>query len=309
METINQTLVSYFIIKGISDVPEFQVPVFLLVLLIYLTVLGGNMTILHLVCQDNQLHTPMYFFLGNLSLIDISYTSITLPKVLFMFISGDNTISFFVCFTQFYVFSSSTSYELLLLTAMGYDRYVAICKPLHYHTIMNRRACVLLTSVCWCLGFLEPMPFVILLAGISCYTSKIINHFFCDLVPLLQISCTDTSLLETLVFTEGMFLTLLTPFILTCISYAFIMVTILKIRSNTGRRKAFYTCASHLTVVVLLYATLICQYMRPATTNSLDSNKLFSLFNAIALPLLNPLIYSLKNKDVKSALKRRLRSI
>ncbi|KAM4641229.1 olfactory receptor 8K1-like [Discoglossus pictus] len=237
MDEMDQTRVTYFIIKGISDIPEFQAPIFLLVLLIYLTTLGGNLTIVLLVCLDSHLHTPMYFFLGNLSLLDMSSATVTLHSTLVAFVTGDNTVSF-----------------------------------LEY----------------------------------SCYVSNIINHFFCDLVPLMKLSCSDTSVLEMLILTEGMLINLLTPSSLTFISYVFIIGTILKIRSSTGRSKAFYTCSSHLTVVLLLYMTLFCQYIRPISTDSLESNKLFSLFNTALVPMLNPLIYSLKNKDVKSALRRQL---
>ncbi|KAM4642058.1 olfactory receptor 5B12-like [Discoglossus pictus] len=308
MEQTNETMVTYFIIKGISDVPHFQAPIFILVLLIYLITLSGNMAIFNLVCLEPQLHTPMYFFLGNLSLLDITYTTVTLHKVLAIFITGDNTISFLACFVQYYMFASLTACELLMLAAMSYDRYVAICNPLHYHMVMNRNICALLAISCWVCGFMEAIPFLVLLLRISCYRSNIINHFYCDIVPFMKLSCSDISALETLVFTEGLFITLFMPFILIFISYVFIIITILKIRSSIGRCKAFYTCSSHLTVVILLYVTLNCQYVRPSSGGSLDSKKLFSLFNTATVPLLNPLIYSLKNKDVKSALRRRLRS-
>ncbi|KAM4642059.1 olfactory receptor 5AR1-like [Discoglossus pictus] len=308
MDQTNHTMVSYFIIKGITDVPKLQAAIFLLVLFIYLMTLGGNITILHLTHQDPRLHTPMYFFLGNLSLMDIAYTTVTLHKVLIIFISGNKTVSCIACFSQFYVFASLTADELLILTAMSYDRYVAICNPMHYHMVMSHKVCAILAIFCWVCGFIEIIPFLVLFSDISCYKSNVINHFFCDFVPLVKLSCSDTSALETLMFTEGFFLSILTPFVLTFISYVCIIITILKIRSSIGRRKAFYTCSSHLTVVILLYVTLNLQYIRPSSSNSLDSNKLFSLFNTAAVPLLNPLIYSLKNKDMKAALRHRLRS-
>ncbi|KAM4642002.1 olfactory receptor 6C1-like [Discoglossus pictus] len=301
-------MVLYFIIKGITDVPKLQAPVFVLVLLLYVITLGGNMIILHLVCHDPQLHTPMYFFLGNLSLLDISSTTATLHKILITFISGDHTVSVIACLAQYYVFGSLTSNQLLMLTAMSYDRYVAICKPLHYPMIMNHIVCALLATVCWVLGFIEVIPFIILISEITCYRSNIINHYMCDFLPLVQASCSDITNLKCVVFTEGLFITILTPFFLTMLSYLFIIITILKIRSSSGRRKAFYTCSSHLTVVILLYMTLFFQYFKPSANENADSNKMFSLLNTAAVPLLNPLIYSLKNKDVKSALKRRLRS-
>ncbi|KAM4641221.1 olfactory receptor 6C74-like [Discoglossus pictus] len=307
MDQKNLTLLSYFVIKGISDIPELQTPIFLLVLLVYLIILGGNMTILLLICLDPHLHTPMYFFLGNLSLLDMSSTTVTLHPILVAFITGDNTVSFLGCMSQMFIFSCLVDIGLFLLTAMSYDRYVAICNPLHYPMIMRYRVCVLLVVVCCLAPVVIFTPYIILLLQCSCYLSNIINHFFCDLVPLMKLSCSDTSVLEMLILTQGMLIVLLTPSSLTFISYVFIIGTILKIRSSTGRSKAFYTCSSHLTVVLLLYMTLFCQYMRPVSVDSLESNKLFSLFNTALVPMLNPLIYSLKNKDVKSALRRQLK--
>ncbi|KAM4696267.1 olfactory receptor 2AP1-like [Rhinophrynus dorsalis] len=307
METSNQTLPTYFILKGISDLPELQTPIFLLVLLIYLITLVGNMTILLLICLDHQLQTPMYFFLGNLSILDMSSSTITLHNTLVMYVTGNNTISYINCFLQMYVFGGFTCDELLFLTAMSYDRYVAICKPLHYHLIMNRRLCLVLATGSWVLGLLEIIPFVVLLSGYTCYRSNIINHFFCDLVPVMKLSCNDTSLLESLFIIEVAFLLTFIPFLLIFICYVLIIISILKIRTSSGKRKAFYTCSSHLTVVILLYTTFICQYQRPVTVDSLESNKLFSLFNTAAVPILNPFIYSFNNRDVKSALRRRLK--
>ncbi|XP_075042050.1 olfactory receptor 5B12-like [Mixophyes fleayi] len=299
----NQTDVHYFIIKGISDDPNLQFPIFLLVLLIYLITLCGNFTIL-LACRDPQLHTPMYFFLGNLSIVDICSSTVSLHKTLTNFISGDNIVSFLACMTQMYMFGSLGGLELLILTAMSYDRYVAICKPLRYHTVINTRTCAIMASACWVLGFLQILPPAAIVFNFSCYLSIEINHFFCDIVPVMKISCDDTSLVEMVFFIEGLFPSMFTQFVLTFVSYIFIIVAILKIRSGTGRRKAFYTCSSHLSVVTLLYTTLFSQYLTPNLSNTLESKKLFALFNTAAVPMLNPLIYSLKNKDVKKTLKR-----
>ncbi|KAM4641983.1 olfactory receptor 5AR1-like [Discoglossus pictus] len=260
-----------------------------------------------LVSLDRQLHTPMYFFLFNLALLDTSTVNVTLHKILATFITGDHTISFIGCMTQMYMCTSFQCDVLLILTAMSFDRYVAICKPLHYHMMMNRRVCVVLAMVSWGLGFMEVVPTLWATLNLMCYKSNIVNHFFCDVVPLKQLSCSDTFILDLYVFIDGGLIASLTPFILTFISYIFIVTTILKIRSSPGRRKAFYTCSSHLTVVILLYLTIFCQYFRPESMISLDANKFFSLFNTAAVPILNPLIYSLKNKDVKSALRRQLR--
>ncbi|KAM4696248.1 olfactory receptor 8U3-like [Rhinophrynus dorsalis] len=306
MNSANQTMVKYFIIRGVSDIPELQAPIFLLVLLIYLLTIGGNMTIVLLVCLDPQLHTPMYFFLCNLSIIDMCSTTDTLHRVLMNFISGDNTVSFPACMAQLYTFASLTADELLLLTVMSYDRYVAICNPMHYPIIMNFRVCALLATVSWVLGFVECLPYIIIISSFSCFRTNEINHFFCDLLPIKSLSCSDTSVIDFFIITAGP-IHVIFSFFITLIPYIFIIATILRIQSNTGRRKAFYTCSSHLTVVILLYWTLVFQYLRPTSTNSLESNKLFSLLNTAVVPMLNPLIYSLKNKDVKSALRRRLR--
>ncbi|XP_075117062.1 olfactory receptor 5V1-like [Leptodactylus fuscus] len=306
MSSSNQTLVTYFILSGISNVPELQLPIFLVVLLTYLVTLWGNMTIFLLVCLDRHLHTPMYFFLCNLSILDMSSSTITMHRIFFSFLTGDTTISFFACLAQMYIFASLTTDELLLLTIMSYDRYMAICSPLRYHTVMSLKFCSKLTAICWAIGFIQVLPLVVMLSSITCFKSIEINHFFCDIMPLIALPCGDISALELFNFVNGLILAVL-PFFLTFIPYIFIVNAILKIRSSTGRRKTFYTCSSHLTVIILLYTSLVCQYLQPGSTTSKASSKLYSLFNTAAVPLLNPLIYSLKNKDVKEALKRRRR--
>ncbi|XP_068103938.1 olfactory receptor 5V1-like [Hyperolius riggenbachi] len=306
MERQNQTMVSFFIIKGISEVPSIQSAIFFLVLLIYLFTLGGNITVICLVCVDHHLHTPMYFFLANLCIIDMCSTTVSLHTILLIGLTENSTISYLSCMAQIYFFGCFVSDELLFLTAMSYDRYVAICKPLRYKAIMNQRACALLASICWMLGFIEIIPYSVLVTEFSCYKSNIVNHFFCDLVPVIELSCSDTTILQTLFIVEGAAILAFGPFLLTVLSYIFIITTILRIRSIAGRQKAFYTCSSHLTVVILLYTTLIYQYLRPISLDSMAYNKLLSLFNTAAVPVLNPLIYSLKNKDVKSALKKRM---
>ncbi|XP_073405494.1 olfactory receptor 5V1-like [Dendrobates tinctorius] len=306
MELKNVSMVTSFIITGISDEPLLQFFVFLLVLFIYLITLGGNITIFILICLDYHLHTPMYFFLANLSILDISCSSITLHKILTSFLSGDDSVSDLECAVQIFAFLSLTSDELLFLTAMSYDRYVAICNPLRYHLIMDSKLCSLLASLCWVIGLLEGIPLFMGIYKLTCFVSNKIDHFFCDIVPIMKLSCSDTSFLQLYIFTEGVFLGGFTPFALTFISYIFIISTILSIRSSTGRRKAFYTCSSHLTVVICLYGSLVFQYLRPTSSINLRSSKYFSLFNTAAVPILNPLIYSLKNKDVKAAIKRKM---
>ncbi|XP_053330093.1 olfactory receptor 2AP1-like [Spea bombifrons] len=303
MNQANETNFIYFVIEGISDLPELQVPIFLLVLLIYLITLGGNLTILLLICLDRRLRTPMYFFLGNLSVLDMSSTVVTLHKVLLIAITGDKSVSYVACVAQLYIFASLIGDELLLLAAMSYDRYLAICRPLHYHKVMNQRLCCVLAITSWLLGCLENIPLVVLLSMLTCFRSKQINHYYCDILPLKEISCSDTSALDLLIFVSGTFHTSVS-FFLTFIPYIFIISCILRISSRVGRRKAFYTCSSHLAVVVLLYVTLVFQYLRSNAAERLDTNK---LFNTAAVPMLNPLIYSLKNKDVKSSLRHRIK--
>lgn len=305
MEQRNHINVTFFIIQGISDIAELQTPIFFLVLFIYFFCLGGNMTILLLVCLDHQLHTPMYFFLANLSILDMLSTTVSLHNSLIGFIIGNNTIAYNACLSQMYIFAFLICDELQILTAMSYDRYVAICNPLQYHLVMNHKICILLSAVCWLLGIFEAIPYIIILSGFTCYTSNVINHFFCDLVPLVKITCSDTTAMEIVCLVDGFLLVSFTPLLLTFISYVFIISSILKISSNIGRRKAFYTCSSHLTVVVLLYSSLFFQYLRPTSLDTSKANKFFSLYNTAALPILNPLIYSFKNKDVKSAMMRR----
>ncbi|KAM9324010.1 olfactory receptor 5AR1-like [Gastrophryne carolinensis] len=303
MNLTNQTQVTYFIIRGISDAPNIQVAIFSLILLMYLVTLGGNITIVLAVCTESQLHTPMYFFLCNLSILDISFSTLTLHKLLISFISGDNTVSVTACMAQMYIFTSLVCDELWILTAMSYDRYVAICKPLHYSTIMKFDICSIVATACWMLGFLESLPNIVLISKFTCYKSKEINHFFCDVVPLIKLSCNDTSLADFCIFFSGLFMSTF-PFLLTFISYVFIIHAIFRIRSKAGKHKAFYTCSSHLTVVFLLYLTLGCQYLRPVSSETLDSNKRFSLFNTAVVPMLNPIIYSLKNEDVKAVVRQ-----
>ncbi|XP_069800165.1 olfactory receptor 6C74-like [Dendropsophus ebraccatus] len=309
MDHGNVTTTTYFIILGISEKPLLQCVVFLLVLLIYLLTLGGNITIFLLVCLDHHLHTPMYFFLANLSLLDVSCSTISLHKILISFISGDNTVSVVECFVQMFVFLSLTCNELLVLAAMGYDRYVAICNPLRYHVVMDSKLCIFLAFLCWGCGFLEILPGFIELFKLTCFKSNVVDHFFCDVVPVLKLSCSDTSFLQFYTLTVGVLICSFTPFALTFISYVFIISTILSIRSSSGRRKAFYTCSSHLIVVLCLYASLVFQYLRPFSSINLSSNKYLFLCNTAAVPILNPLIYSLKNKDVKAAIRRRIKFV
>ncbi|KAM8924807.1 olfactory receptor 5AR1-like [Pelodytes ibericus] len=291
---------SGFSIQGFTDQQDLQVLIFITFLCIYFTILLGNVTILSLIVWDSHLHTPMYMFLINLSLIDVTYTSNVLPKLLDIILTQRKTISFAGCITQMYIFASLSCTEFLLLAAMAYDRYVAICHPLHYFMLMGFRSCATLLFHVWGLGFLNPTGHAILISQKSFCMSHLIDHFFCDVTPLLKISCSDTSDVEMLSYIEGVLLAL-PSLLLTCISYVRIISSILKIKSSEGRRKAFSTCTSHLTCVTIFYGTIMSMYMRPTSITSPKQDKFFSLLYIVLVPMLNPFIYSLKNQDVRNA--------
>ncbi|XP_031762334.1 olfactory receptor 8H1-like [Xenopus tropicalis] len=295
--------VSGFIIQGFSDTPELQFSLFVLFLGIYLIILLGNLIIFLVISCNPHLHTPMYIFLLNLSLIDISSTSNILPNLLHILLTQQNNISFLGCMTQMYVFVSFGASEYFLLTAMAYDRYVAICDPLHYIARMSRKHCAGLITAAFTVGFGEAVSFIALIPKLSYCASHLINHFFCDVAPLLKLSCSSTFSVELLIYFEGTLL-LFNSFLLTLTSYIFIISAILKIQSSEGRQKAFSTCASHLTCVITLYGTALSLYMRPTTSYSLKRDKYFSLLYIALGPVLNPLIYTLKNKEFLSSLNK-----
>ncbi|KAE8589894.1 hypothetical protein XENTR_v10017817, partial [Xenopus tropicalis] len=295
--------VSGFIIQGFSDTPELHISLFVLFLGIYLIILLGNLIVFLVISCNPHLHTPMYIFLLNLSLIDISSTSNILPNLLHILLTQENNISFLGCMTQMFVFASLAGSEYFLLTAMAYDRYVAICDPLHYIARMSRKHCAGLITAAFTGGFGEPVGHLTLLPKLSYCASRLINHFFCDVAPLLKLSCSSTFSVELLIYIVGTFL-LFNSFLLTLTSYIFIISAILKIQSSEGRQKAFSTCASHLACVITLYGTLLCLYMRPTTSYSLERDKYFSLLYIVLGPVLNPLIYTLKNREFQSSLNK-----
>nr|DBA20592.1 TPA: hypothetical protein GDO54_017353 [Pyxicephalus adspersus] len=295
-----------FILRGFSDVPRLQFLFFLLVLLIYFITFGGNITTLLLVCLNSHLHTSMYFFLANLSMLDMSCSTTTLHKIFTMFLFKDRSMSYVSCLAQFYIFCSLTGDQFWILAAMSYDRYVAICRPLYYHMIMSWRCCVLLAFVCWVLGFLEILPLAVMLSRFTCYKSNEIDHFFCDVTALSEITCNDKTAVELYIYTVGLS-HLSASFSFTFIPYVYIISCILRISSGAGRLKAFYTCSSHIVVVLMFHMAILLQYVILVLTNSKISNKIFALLNTAFIPMLNPLIYSLKNNDVKLALQRMFR--
>uniref|UniRef100_A0A803K0N0 Olfactory receptor n=1 Tax=Xenopus tropicalis TaxID=8364 RepID=A0A803K0N0_XENTR len=291
--------VSGFIIQGFSDTPELQISLFVLFLVIYLIILLGNLIIFLVISCNPHLHTPMYIFLLNLSLIDISFPSNILPNLLYILLTKQSNISFLGCMTQMYLFVALASAEYLLLTAMAYDRYVAICDPLHYIARMSRKHCAGLITAAFTGGFVDSVGHVVLISKLSYCASHLINHFFCDVTPLLKLSCSSTFSVELLFYFVGTLL-VFNSFLLTLASYIFIISAILKIQTSEGRQKAFSTCASHLACVITLYVTAICLYMRPTKSYSLERDKYFSLLYIALGPVLNPLIYTLKNREFKS---------
>ncbi|MEE6490667.1 hypothetical protein FKM82_015940 [Ascaphus truei] len=303
MDEGNQTSVTEFILLGITNLPQIQNFLFITFLLFYLFTLLGNLSIVTVVISDQRLHTPMYFLLGNLSFLDFFYSSTTVPKMLSGLLMEDKRISFQSCIAQLHVFHFLGSTEALLLTSMSYDRYIAICYPLRYHVLMAKSACIQLASSSWIIGFVYSLSHTILTSKLPFCKLNKVSHFFCDIKPLLKLACVDTHLNESLVSIVTGFVALST-FLLIVISYVFIGTHLLKIRSSQGRRKAFSTCTSHVTVVLLYYGTAFCTYLRPATQDSLEQDRLTAILFTVITPALNPLIYALRNKEVKRSLKK-----
>nr|XP_033779216.1 olfactory receptor 5V1-like [Geotrypetes seraphini] len=300
---VNRTSITEFLILGFPEFPELQLPLFTLFLLLYLMAVLGNLLVICIVCADQHLHIPMYFFLTNLSALDICSLTSTVPKMLAILGAKNQKISFVGCILQTYCYMMCASTEFILLTAMAYDRYVAICNPLRYLNIMNKRVCALLAAASWITGLLESLPHAIIASQFPFCDSNVINHFFCEIAALVRLSCSDTSIIQTMNYILGIFIIFL-PFLLTLTSYMFIISTVLKIRSSKGKSKAFSTCSSHLTVILLAYGTIIGVYMHPGSMDTADPNKLPITVYIVTLPLLNPLIYSLRSKELKVALKK-----
>ncbi|XP_039353520.1 olfactory receptor 10A7-like [Mauremys reevesii] len=305
---MNRSVVSIteFILLGFGNHPELQIFLFLLFLVIYVVTMAGNILIMVLVVTDQHLHTPMYFFLGNLSCLETCYTSTILPRMLASLLTGDRTISVTGCLIQLYFFGSLVDTECYLLAVMSYDRYLAICKPLHYGTRMNNRFCFQLAAGSWISAFLAVIIVIILMSQLIFCGPNEIDHFFCDLTPMIKLSCSDTHKMEFVTFWGSVLFTL-PPFLLTMTSYVYIIIAILRIPSTTGRQKAFSICSSHLIVVTIFYGTLMIVYILPKTEKLRELNKVFSLCYTVLTPLLNPLIYSLRNKDVKLAFRKAVR--
>ncbi|XP_004429520.1 PREDICTED: olfactory receptor 2AP1-like [Ceratotherium simum simum] len=304
----NQTLVTEFILLGLTNDAELQAVLFLFLLLAYVFSVMGNLTIIILTLLDYRLQTPMYFFLRNFSILEISFTSIFVPKMLVNIGTGDKTISFAGCFTQYFFVILLGATEFYLLAAMSYDRYVAICKPLYYTTIVSRRLCIHLVLCSWFSGFLVVIvPYIMTLQLPFC-ASNIINHYCCDYTILLHLSCSETHFIEVIEFVAAA-VTLILTLMLVVLSYTYIIRTILRIPSVQQRKKAFSTCSSHMIVVSLSYGSCIFMYVNPFVKDAATFNKDVALLNTSVAPLLNPFIYTLRNKQVKIAFKDIVRKI
>ncbi|XP_027399369.1 olfactory receptor 6C1-like [Bos indicus x Bos taurus] len=296
----NYTEITEFILLGLSDDPQLQVVSFIFLLITYMLSITGNLTIITLTLLYAHLQTPMYFFLRNFSLLEISFTTVSIPKFLATIITGDKTIPFNDCMAQlfFLIFLGVT--EFYLLAAMSYDRYIAICKPLHYLTIMNHKVCTLLVLASWLTSFLIIFPLVMLFLQLDYCKSNVIDHFSCDYFPLLYLSCSDTKFLEIVGFSCAVFILLFT-LALIILSYTYIIRTILRIPSTTQRTKAFSTCSSHMIVISISYGSCIFMYMNPSAKDRVSSSKGVAVLNTSIAPMLNPFIYTLRNQQVKRA--------
>ncbi|XP_020763240.2 olfactory receptor 1L8-like [Odocoileus virginianus] len=304
MERLNQTSsVSEFILLGLSSRPEDQKPLFILFLIIYLVTITGNLLIILAICSDPQLHTPMYFFLSVLSFTDICFTTTIVPRMLVNFLSH-KTISYAGCLTQMYFIYALGNTDSWLLVVMAFDRYVAICDPFHYVTTMSHRCCVLLVAFSCSLPHFHSLLHTLLLNQLTFCDSNIIHHFLCDLSPLMKLSCSPTFVNEIVLMTEASAF-LVTPFLCIAFSYIRILITVLKIPSTSGKCKAFSTCGSHLTVVTLFYGSIFYVYLQPVSTYTVRDHVATIVYTVLS-SMLNPFIYSLRNKDLNQGLRKLL---
>ncbi|XP_006210465.1 putative olfactory receptor 1F12P [Vicugna pacos] len=303
METGNHTSTSEFLLLGLSSRPERQELIFGLFLVMYLVGAAGNLLIILAIGSDSHLHTPMYFFLSSLSLVDFCFISATVPKMLVNIQTKAQSISYGGCLAQIYFCILLANMDNFLLTAMAYDRYVAICHPLRYSTVMSLRICALMLGSSWLIASSHSLLHTLLMARLEFCASNVISYFFCDLVPLLQLSCSKTQLNQLMILLVGGLIVLI-PFLGILISYIHIVSAVLKFPSARGKQKAFSTCGSHLTVVILFYGTITGVYLSPSSSHSADKDSLASVMYMVVTPMLNPFIYCLRNKDMKGALRK-----
>ncbi|XP_004443678.1 PREDICTED: olfactory receptor 8B3-like [Ceratotherium simum simum] len=302
----NGSLVTEFILVGLTDRSDLQLPLFFLFLVMYMVTVLGNMGLISLIGLNSHLHTPMYFFLFNLSFVDLCYSSVFTPKMLTNFLSKKNIISYIGCMTQLYFFCFFVISEGYVLTSMAYDRYVAICHPLLYNIVMSPKVCSSLILVSYLMAFSGAMAHTGCMLRLTFCDANIINHYLCDILPVLQLSCTSTYINELVVFIV-VGINIIVPSLTIFVSYGFILSSILHISSMGGRSKAFSTCGSHIIAVSLFYGSGAIMYLKPSSAVSMNEGKISSVFYTNVVPTMNPLIYSLRNKDVKIALRKTLR--
>uniref|UniRef100_A0A8D1H2I0 Olfactory receptor n=1 Tax=Sus scrofa TaxID=9823 RepID=A0A8D1H2I0_PIG len=301
MEKHNLTVLSKFILMGITDHPEFQLPLFGMFLLIYMISVVGNLGMVILTKVDSRLQTPMYFFLRHLSFTDLGYSTTIGPKMLESFVVAENTISYYLCATQGAFYIVFIISEFFILSAMSYDRYVAICHPLLYTIMMSQRVCCVLVSIPYFYSIFLSLFTTVKIFNLSFCGYNIIKHFYCDSLSLLPLLCSNTYDIELIILLFSAF-NLISSLLIVLVSYLLILVAIFRMNSSGGRQKALSTCGSHLTVITVFYGTLLFMYMQPKYSHSFDTDKVTSIFYTLIIPMLNPLIYSLRNKDVKYAL-------
>ncbi|XP_052582533.1 olfactory receptor 150-like [Peromyscus californicus insignis] len=308
MEEVNQTSVTEFILAGLTENPELQLPLFLIFLGVYLFTVVGNLGMIILILFSSQLHTPMYYLLSSLSFIDCCQSTVITPKMLMNFVTEKNFIPYPECIAQFYFFCVFAVAECHMLAAMAYDRYVALSNPLLYNVTMSNQVCLWMVAGVYGMGLLSATAHTVFLLRVLFCKSNTINHYFCDLFPLLELSCSSTFINEVLALSFSAF-NIIVPAVTILSSYIFIIVSILHIQSTGGRFKAFSTCSSHILAVVVFYGSLAFMYLQPSSVSSLGQEKLSSVFYTIVVPMLNPMIYSLRNKDVRVALNSLLENI
>ncbi|XP_052045485.1 olfactory receptor 150-like [Apodemus sylvaticus] len=299
----NLSEVTEFILAGLTDKPELQLPLFLLFLGIYVVTVVGNLGMITLILFSSQLYTPMYFFLSSLSFIDLCQSTVIIPKMLVNFSAVKNIISYPECMTQLYIFITFAIAECHMLAVMAYDRYVAICNPLLYNVVMSYQVCSWMIFGVYTIALIGATTHTICMLKVHFCKANVINHYFCDLFPLLELPCSDTFINEVVVLCFSVF-NIFIPTLTILSSYIFIIASILRIKSTEGRAKAFSTCSSHISAVAIFFGSLAFMYLQPSSVSSMDQGKVSSVFYTIIVPMLNPLIYSLRNKDVKVALNK-----
>lgn len=294
---------SGFILLGLSSNPQLQKPLFAIFFIMYLVTVVGNVLIILVIYSNSRLHTPMYFFLSNLSFMDICFTTVVVPKMLVNLLSETKSISYVGCLVQMYFFMAFANTDSYLLASMAIDRLVAICNPFHYDVVMNLRRCFLMLLGSCTISHVHSLLRVLLMARLSFCASRVIKHFFCDTQPVLKLSCSDTSSSQIVVMTETLAV-IVTPFLCILFSYLKIIITVLRIPSAAGKWKAFSTCSSHITVVILFYGSVIYVYFRPLAMYSVVKDRVATVMYTVVTPMLNPFIYSLRNKDMKNSLRK-----